>query len=152
MCKLLRQYLLHFRWKLSEIKSLNFFSRMKNKEGFFLLKKHLSQVSLPVYWNVHESQRSSVGVCVLLHEGVYQPFESRSSCLGGKGCAWQHSKSHQASLLVALWTHQDFVKIYAHCLIHLIVCCSCVEPCLIFGCGKQLLGKIFLIMLTFEGK
>lgn len=39
MWKLLGQHLPHFRWKLSEIRNLNSYSRKKSKEGFFLLKK-----------------------------------------------------------------------------------------------------------------
>lgn len=107
MCKLLGQHHLRFRWKLSEIRNLDFFSRMKNKEAFFSSEEAPFPGFLASLMESPWGQRSSAGVCVLLHEGLYQPFESRSACLGGKGCAWQLSKSHQASLLVVLWSHQD---------------------------------------------
>lgn len=116
-------------------------------EGFFSPEEAAFPDFFASLWNVHEGQRSSVGVCVLLHEGLYQPFESRSVCLGGKGV---HGSTQSPIKHLYLWFCDltKTLKIYAH----LTVYCGRVELCLLFGCGKQLLGKIFLIMLTFEGK
>lgn len=61
-------------------------------------------------------------------------------------------KSHQASLLVVLWSHQDFIKIYAHCLRHLIVCCGCLEPYLLFCMWKTTVWKNIFHYVDFWRK
>lgn len=89
MCKLLGQHLLHFRWKPPEKRNLGFFSKIKNKEGFFFWRSTFPRfvcqsdgkpMKSPVFWRC---------MCVLLHDGLYQLLESRSACLGGKW-QWAH--------------------------------------------------------------
>lgn len=88
MCKLLGQHLLHFRWKLSEIRNLDFFSRMKSKEVFFFFSSE--EGPFPSFFaSLMESpwdQRSSVGVCVFYCLRVcISHLNQDQLALGGKG-------------------------------------------------------------------